>query len=145
MQFFTPLMDNATTIGNHGLQSGQAIKLLTEMNLGQHTFTVNAIDNAGNEDSSSVTFTIVVTAESIRDDVNQFVATGAIRNRGLANSLLSKLDAAASARTAGDCATANNNYQAFIKELQTHIGKGVDASAAAIMIADAQYLMAHCP
>jgi hypothetical protein len=138
-------MDNATNVGNHGLQSGQAINLLTEMNLGQHTFTLTAIDNAGNEESSSVTFTIVVTPDSIKDDVNEFVATGAIRNHGLANSLLSKLNAAASARAAGDCATANNHYQAFIKQLQTQIGKGVDAAAAAIMIADAQYLMGHCP
>src|SRR5262249_25551789 len=53
VQSFTPLMDNTTTVGNHGLQSGQAINLLRETNLGQHTFTVNAIDNAGNEDSSS--------------------------------------------------------------------------------------------
>jgi hypothetical protein len=145
VQSFTPLMDNATTVGNHGLQSGQAIKLLTEMNLGQHTFTVNAIDNAGNENSSSVTFTIVVTADSIKDDVNQFSATGAIRKHGLANSLLAELNAAASARAAGDCAKANNRYQAFIKELQAQIGKGVDATAAVIMIADAQYLIAHCP
>ncbi len=134
VQSFAPLMDNAITVGNHGLQSGQAIKLLTEMNFGQHTFTVTAIDNAGNEDSSSVTFTIVVTPDSIEDDVNQFVATGAIRNHGLANSLLAKLNAAASARAAGDCATANNDYQAFIKELQTQIGRGVEATAAAIMI-----------
>jgi hypothetical protein len=145
VQSFTALMDNATTIGNHGLQSGQTIKLLTEMNLGQHTFTVNAIDNAGNEDSSSVTFTIVVTADSIKDDVNQFVATGCIPSDRVANSLLAKLNAAASARAAGDCATANNKYQALIKELQTQIGKGVAAEAAAIMIADAQYLIAHCP
>jgi len=144
-QSFTPLMDNATTIGNHGLQSGQTIKLLTEMNLGQHTFTVNAIDNAGNEDSSSVTFTIVVTADSIKDDVNQFVATGSIRSDRVANSLLAKLNAAASARAAGDCTTANNKYQALIKELQTQIGKGMAAEAAVIMIADAQYLIAHCP
>jgi hypothetical protein len=145
IQSFTLLMDNATTVGNHGLQSGQAINLLTEMNLGQHTFTLTATDNAGNEDSRSVTFTIVVTPDSIKDDVNQFVATGAIRNHGLANSLLTKLNAASNARAAGDCATANNNYQVFIKQLQTQIGKGVDAAAAAIMIADAQYLMGHCP
>ena len=145
VQSFTPLMDNAILVGNHSLQSGQAIKLLAEMNLGQHTFTVNATDNAGNEDSSSVTFTILVTPDSIKDDVNQFVATGAIRSRGLANSLLAKLNTASNARATGDCATANNDCQAFIKELQTQIGRGVEATASAMMIADAQYLMSHCP
>jgi hypothetical protein len=43
------------------------------------------------------------------------------------------------------CATAANIYQAFINELQAQSGKGVSASAAAIMIADAQYLITHCP
>ena len=145
VQSFTPMMDNAIIVGNHSLQSGQAIKLLTEMNLGQHTFTVSAVDNAGNEDSSSVTFTIIVTPDSIKDDVNQFVATGSIRSHGLANSLLSKLDAAANARAAGDCASANTDYETFIKKLQTQIGNGVDGPAAAIMIADAQHLIAPCP
>ena len=145
VQSFTPMMDNAIIVGNHSLQSGQAIKLLTEMNLDQHTFTVSAVDNAGNEDSSSVTFTIIVTPDSIKDDVNQFVATGSIRSHGLANSLLSKLDAGANARAAGDCASANTDYETFIKKLQTQIGNGVDGPAAAIMIADAQHLIAPCP
>jgi hypothetical protein len=51
----------------------------------------------------------------------------------------------ANARPAGNCATANNIYQAFINELNAQSGKSVDAAAAAIMIADALYLIAHCP
>lgn len=68
-----------------------------------------------------------------------------IRNQGLANSLMSKLNAAASARDRGNCQTAADNYGAFIHELQAQLGKGIDAGAAQIMIADAQYLIAHCP
>jgi hypothetical protein len=34
---------------------------------------------------------------------------------------------------------------AFISELSAQSGKGVDATAAAIMVADAQYLIVHCP
>ena len=60
--------------------------------------------------------------------------------------LLQKLEAAAAARARADCATASKLYQAFINELQAQSGKKVDAAAAAaIMIADAQYLIAHCP
>ena len=67
-------------------------------------------------------------------------------NAGEANSLLAKLDAAAAAaRARGQCSTAANLYQAFIKELQAQSSKGVDPTAAQIMIADAQYLIAHCP
>ncbi len=144
VQSFTPLMDNATTLANHGLQSGQEISLLKELSLGAHTFTINALDNVANAGSTSVTFTIIVTAESIKDDVRQFLASGDVTlDEG--NSLLGILDAAASARARGDCATANRLYQAFIRELQVQSGKRVSAMAAAIMIADAQYLIAHCP
>ncbi|HKC84050.1 MAG TPA: hypothetical protein VKD46_08635, partial [bacterium] len=141
---FTPTLDGSPTLSGHGLADGQAIDLLTELALGPHTFTINAVDNVGNADSSSVTFTIVVTAESIKDDVRQFLASGAVTlDEG--KSLLGQLDAAASARAKGDCATANRIYQAFIRELQAQSGKHVSAQAAAIMIADAQYLIAHCP
>jgi hypothetical protein len=67
------------------------------------------------------------------------------KNNGEANALLAKLNAAANALAAGNCAVANNTYQAFINELNAQSGNGVDAAAAAIMIGDAQYLMAHCP
>jgi hypothetical protein len=146
VQSSTALMDNNTTLPDGtGLQSGQAINLLTELTLGQHTFTIDAVDNVGNTGTTSVTFAIIVTPDSIKGDVNQFLGSGKIKNSGEANSLLAKLNAAASARARGDCKTAANNYQAFINELQAQTGKGVDAAAAAIMIADAQYLVAHCP
>lgn len=139
-------MDGAATLpGPINLQSGQSIKLLTELTLGAHTFSIKATDNLGNAASTSVTFTIVVTPDSIKDDVQQFLQSGAINNHGNANSLLAKLDSAANARARGQCSTAANIYGAFISELQAQSGKHVDAAAAAIMIADAQYLIAHCP
>ena len=142
---FTPTIDGFATLMGHSLPSGQMINLLTELSLGTHTFSISAVDNVGNADASSVVFTIIVTADSIKDDVTQFLAAGKIKNKGEANSLLAKLDAAANARARGQCSTAANNYQAFINELNAQSGKGVDANAAAIMIADAQYLIAHCP
>jgi hypothetical protein len=142
---FTPTMDGSSTLAGHGLQSAQMINLLTELILGPHKFSISAVDNAGNADASSVTFTIIVTPDSIKDDVTQFLAAGKIKNNGEANSVLKKLDAAAKARAGGDCNSAANIYGAFINELNAQSGKGVDATAAAIMIADAQYLIAHCP
>jgi hypothetical protein len=140
----TARMDGLTTIHNHGLDNGQIIDLLTEMTPGDHTFTVDATDNVGGASTASVTFSIIVTAQSIEDDVKRFLSSGAIRlDEG--KSLLGRLDAAASARANGDCAKANRIYQAFIKELLDQVGKKVTAQAAAIMIADAQYLIAHCP
>jgi hypothetical protein len=85
-------------LAGHGLLSGQPINLLTELTLGTHTFAVHAADNLQNAGNSSVTFTIIVTPDSIKDDVHNFRAGGAIKNDGLANSLLAKLNAAAGAR-----------------------------------------------
>jgi hypothetical protein len=146
---FTPTMDTLTTLFGHGLASGQAINLLTELKLGPHTFSVAASDNVNNADASSVTFTIIVTPESIKGDVTQFLAAGKIKNQGIALALLGPLNAAAKARASGSCAKEKNVYQplyrAFINELKALSGKGVDPTAAQIMIADAQYLIANCP
>jgi hypothetical protein len=141
----TASLDGATTLAGHGLASGQAINLLTELALGPHSFTVQSTDHVNNLGQSSVLFTIVVTADSIKQDVDQFLAAGLIKNAGLANSLLAKLNAAADARSRGQCGTAANQYNAFINALQAQAGKGVGANAAAIMIADAEYLIANCP
>jgi beta-glucosidase/6-phospho-beta-glucosidase/beta-galactosidase len=142
---FLPKLDGSTTLAGHGLQSGQAIKLLTELALGSHIFAISALDKVGNSSFSAVTFAIGVTPHSIKDDVNQFFASGDIKSHGLANSLLAKLGAAARARAHGNCATAASIYQAFINQLTALSAKGVDAAAAAVMIADARYLIAHCP
>jgi hypothetical protein len=143
---FTPTLDGAATLPDGtGLASGQAIQLLTELSIGRHTFAVDSVDNVGNRGTQSVTFSIVVTADSIKDDVSQFLDTNKITNGGLAKSLLGKLNAAAAARGRGECATASNQYDAFIHDLEAQAGKGIDVAAAAIMIADAQYLIANCP
>jgi hypothetical protein len=145
VQSVTPTMDGAAMVGGHGLLSGQAINLLTELNLGAHTFNVTAVDNVKNTGASSVTFTVIVTPESIKGDVTYFLAHGGIVSPNEGNSLLQKLKAAAAYRAAGDCKDASATYQAFINELYAQKGKTVTPTAAAIMIADAQYLIAHCP
>ncbi len=141
---FTPTLDGSTTLSGHGLGSGQAINLLTELSLGTHTFQVEAQDNVLNSSSSLVSFEVIVTAESIKEDVKQFVGSGEVTlDEG--SSLLGILNAAAQARASGNCATANRIYQAFVNEVEAQSGKGVSATAAAIMTSDAQYLMTHCP
>lgn len=142
---FTATLDGATSLAGHGLASGQPINLLTELSLGSHTFAVASTDNLSNAGANSVTFSIIVTADSIKGDVTQFLQNGAIDNGGIANSLLAKLNAASSLRGSGNCSGAANLYQAFIDELQAQSGKHVSVGAASTMITDAQYLMTHCP
>ena len=92
---------------------------------------------------ASVTSTIV-TAESIKNDVTQFLRSGDITQDD-ATSFLAKLDAAAKARALGNCAVAADIYQAFIAELQALSGNKVSVTAASVMIGDAKFLVAHCP
>jgi len=145
----TPTIDGHSTLpGNVIVQNGQPIHLLTELPLGTHTFSANATDNVGNVANAAVTsvsFTIIVTPDSIKDDVRQFLQTGAVKRPWFASLLLGTLNAAARQQQNGHCAAARALYNAFIHELEAQSGRGVDAAAAAIMIGDAQYLIAHCP
>ena len=141
----TATMDGSPMLSGHGLASGQSIDLLTELALGSHAFAVTSEDNAGNAATRTVTFAIVVTAESIKGDVTAFTTSGAINQANWASSLLDKLTTAASYRASGDCVDADATYQAFINEVNAQTGKKVSPFAAAIMIGDAQYLIAHCP
>lgn len=138
----TATMDGSTTLQGHGLDSGQEIDLLTEMSPGDHTFEVDAADNVGGTSTASVTFSIIVTAQSIMDDINRFVASGDITlDEG--RSLLAILNAAASARTRSLGKTASNNYRSFIDEVSAQSGNLISVQAAAILIVDAMYLLTH--
>lgn len=137
-------LDGSTTLNGHGLASGQAINLLTELRLGEHTFTVESVDNVGHARTQTVTFTIIVTPESLIDAVRYFRSTGDISSDGVENSLLAKLYAAAPLWHAGNCAAAAGIYQAFILELQAQSGQYITAWSANILIDDARYLIDHC-
>jgi hypothetical protein len=138
-------LDGATSLpGDLALPNGQPIHLLTELSLGTHTFELTTTDKVGNARASSVTFTVIATPKSIEADVRQFRQSGAIKHASLANSLLAKLIAAAAARPT-HCAVAAGSYQAFISQLQAQSGTGVDAAPASVMMADAEFLIAHCP
>lgn len=142
----TVLLDGQATIGGLPLTSGRIIDLLVSLSLGSHTLTINAEDKLG-QASSQVTsiFTIIVTAQSIKDEVTRFRNEGMIKNNGITNSLLAKLNAAEDARQKGMCDTASNIYGAFQNEVSAQSGGGIDTTQASMLLADSQYLIAHCP
>lgn len=86
-----------------------------------------------------------ITPESIKADVRSALASGAITNAGLADSLLAELNAASDARSRGQCSVAGNLYNAFIGELQAQSGKQVATATANQLISEAQFLIANCP
>ena len=139
----TPTMNGSGTVGGSTIVNGLAISLLTALPLGPNTFAITAYDKVLNTSSASVTFTIIVTAASMIDDVNELQASGAITMN--TNPLLAKLNAALADRGRGNCTAAGNDYGAFINQVMAQTGKGITAAAAAILIADAEYLQSHCP
>lgn len=140
----TPTMNGDTMLAGNGLSSGQAIDLLTALPLGTHTFEVDADDAVGNvSPTASVTFTIIVTPDSIIDDVDKFRDSGDIDPK-LVKPLLAKLLNAAKKFNGGHCTPAGNIYGAFINQVQAQTGKGITSFAAGILIADAQYLISNC-
>lgn len=129
------------------LNSGQAV-YLQSMQLGPHTFSVDATDNVGNAGTNSVTFTITVTFASLGNDVTTLAGFGCIDN--INQSLSAKIAAALNAYAKGQIQTAINILQATIYEVQAQTGhhisttcrdpNGVTFNAAQFLLGDLQYL-----
>lgn len=145
---------SATDTGGSGLKSvwadldgvpvtnGQVIDLLT-LTVGNHTLTVNAIDNSYNQSSSSVTFTVSATIGTLKETVNRFFFTGKIKNIGLYGSLMAKLNNAEKANMKGNFNEVKNILYAFINEVQAQKGKGITPEAADLLINDARWVISH--
>jgi hypothetical protein len=88
--------------------------------------------------------TLVITPASVRADVVRAFDSGEIQGEGIETSLLAKLDAAAAARSIGDCATAADVYNAFINEVEAQGDKKIAPGAATQLTNEAQQLILHC-
>lgn len=151
VQSSTPKMDGSTTLPDNTpvTGNGQMIPLLI-MSLGSHTFSVDSVDNVNNSGTNSVTFSIIVTPDSLKKEVNEFLGLGCIDNSGIANSLASKMAAVQNAVANGQIQAAINILSAFITEVQAQAGKHISTTCTAgghqyhpvqTLIGDAQYLL----
>jgi hypothetical protein len=111
--------------------------------LGSHEYTVTATDFYGNETTASVTFTIKATVDSLSASVRHFYDTGQITSASVRDSLLSKLAAIKASIAAGKDKVATSQINAFISLVRAQTGKSIKPAAAAVLIADARYLIAH--
>ena len=118
------------------VSDGEIIDLLN-LSLGEHTLTVVAEDTAGNLSQETVTFTVVTNLSSLSETVERLFESGDIDNKGIANSLLSKLNAAQAALDRGNVEAARNILDAFINEVEAQRGKHISEWAADLLIADA--------
>lgn len=108
--------------------------------LGTFTYTVSAMDNAGNTVTASATYTVIAKPDVI-SLIKQMLASGQIDNAGIANSLISKINAALAAESRGDVQASNNIIRAFINQVEAQSGSHISTSAAAILINAATYII----
>jgi hypothetical protein len=97
-------------------------------NLGSNTFSATATDKAGNLGSGLVSYTVRVTFVSLCSLTKQF-----IDDRGIANSLCMKLDAASGAAGAGDPNAKTGALKAYTNEVAAQSGKVLTDIQAAIL------------
>jgi 2',3'-cyclic-nucleotide 2'-phosphodiesterase (5'-nucleotidase family) len=151
---FLTLDFSATDVGTAGLKkvradldgtpvtNGQTIDLYT-LSLGDHTLTVYAMDKAYNQSTASVTFSVTATADSLMAGVNRFAGEGKIDDNGVLKSLLQKLQGVQDALKKSQTTAAINKLEAFINEVLAQSGKHISEDAANLLIADAQWVIAH--
>lgn len=78
------------------------------------------------------------TIQALHACVTDAIAMGHIDNRGVANSLLAKLDSAQAALDRGQTQVAAANLHAFIQEVKAQTGKHIAAEHAEHMVMHAQ-------
>lgn len=98
---------------------------------GPNTFPAAAADLAGNTATTSVTFNVNVTAAGVCGVINQFVA-----NKGIANALCTKLNAAEGHGAAARLV----NLRAFVNPVRAQSGKAISTGEAGILIGLAGHL-----
>ena len=113
------------------------------LGLGAFTYTVTASDNAGNTITVSAAYNVIATTDGLNSLIQQILASGQIDNAGIANSLLSKVLNAADAAASGNGQASDNIMQAFINQVSAQSGQQISASAAAILINAAAYIINH--
>ena len=115
---------------------------------------MNALDNVNNTGAQSVTFSIIVTPDSLEKEIDLFMGFGCIDNSGIANSLISKIEAAKSRTAAGDTHAAINTLSALLNQLEAQAGKHISTgctdpnthtqmNAAQVLITDVEALLAN--
>ncbi|MEG0772154.1 CehA/McbA family metallohydrolase [Clostridium sp.] len=107
------------TLDGAKISNNETVKLET-LALRNHQIVITAVDKAGNIARKEVNFTITGSKESLTNLLEKFYNEGLIKNKGIYNSLNTKLS--------------KGNLTAFTHELLAQKGKGVDEHAANVLL-----------
>ncbi|ARU59917.1 hypothetical protein CBW65_01730 [Tumebacillus avium] len=114
------------------------------LGLGAHTLRVRVRDNAGNEYEGNFLFLVETNFATIDNVVNQLSERGELKNGGIKQSLIAKLDTAQRAAKAGDTDQANKHLQQLQQTLSTYVNAGnITASGAEILRSNIEYMLHH--
>jgi hypothetical protein len=131
----------AATLDRYIVQDGLPIPLRL-LPLGDHAVTVSATDAAGNVATRSVPFRVVATIGSLVTLVN-FYADGGYIDEPNRKSLIAKLNDAQTTLDHGNVSGASAKLNDFINQCTIQSARyAIDNQAAALLIADAQYVLA---
>lgn len=104
-----------------------AVIPLYSLPLGSHTFTVSAVDLAGNKQETTVTFETYADQDSLLKLVSLFAAAGWIDNEGIVSSLRQQLE--------------KGDIKGAIHEIKALTGKKITDEAAAYLLRDANAVL----
>jgi hypothetical protein len=120
--------------------SGATVQLLATA-LGSHTLEVTASDRAGNTSTTTVTFRVIATLDSLIAAVNTFAAEGRITSN-TASSLVAKLEDAKRALNRGNVTSARGKLNEFSDQVSAQQGKSIAPGAAQVLLDDAAFVRA---
>jgi hypothetical protein len=101
------------------------------------------MDKAYNTASASVTFTVIATPFSLRASLDRLYAEGEISNWGNYVSLVKSLESFYRMLAKGNLFTARVMLEAFIQKVENQSGIHITPEAAALLVADAQWVLDH--
>jgi 2',3'-cyclic-nucleotide 2'-phosphodiesterase (5'-nucleotidase family) len=121
--------------------NAQVLDLYT-LALGNHTFTVNAIDKAGNASTQTVMFSITATIDSLKTAVDRFYQDGNIKNKEVYKDLMEELADASKSTKPEDT---SKILRDFIQEVKEQRGRHITTQAADLLITDTNWVITHLP
>jgi hypothetical protein len=126
------------TYAKDGPISGMDFNGVTDENV---TSSYRITYHSGSEDPSTIVR--MASFESIQKELDLSFKVDWIKNAGLKNSLLKKLQNAEAAQNRGDSTAAENKLNAFLNEIKAQAGKGIDPDAVEMFEQEAQYILDH--
>jgi len=148
------LADVTAALDNNPVQNDSAPSL----SVGEHILTVTALDLAGNTATKAVTFSVADSngdddgdeggpttqtnsVDDLKDIIKDAINEGSFKNKGIAQSLVAKLEACQRKIDEGQYKTAMNILNAFKNHVQAQSGKHIPEDLAEELLTQADILI----